>query len=79
MSADYDPHILLSAKATKKKAEKIISFLPERVKDRIQRARKDRMILTQGEDGAISVKSNDKETYCISMSEWGAANMRLMN
>ena len=79
LSAAYDPRILLSAKATKKKAEKITSFLPERVKDRIQRARKDRMILTQGEDGSISVKANDKESYYISMSEWGAANMRLMN
>ena len=75
----YDPRILLSARATTKKAEKIISFLPEKAKDRIQRSRKDRMILTQGEDGSISVKSNDKESFYISLSEWGAANMRLMN
>ena len=75
----YDPRILLSAKASSKKAEKIVSFLPEKVKERIQRARKDRMVLTHSEDGSISLKSNDLETYHITVAEWGAANMRLMN
>ena len=79
LPSEYDPRILLSAKASSKKAEKITSFLHEKVKDRIQRARKDCLILTQGEDGSISMKNNDKESFYISMSESGAANMRLMN
>jgi hypothetical protein len=79
LASAYDPRILLSAKATTKKAEKIVSFLPEKVKDRIQRARKDRMVFTRSEDGTFSVRSNEKESFYISISEWGAANTRLMN
>lgn len=79
MNALYDPRILLSARATTKKAEKIVAYLPEKVKDRIQRARRDRMVFTQAEDGSIAVKNNEGEPYHITMSEWGAANMRLMN
>ena len=75
----YDPRILLTAKSAQKKAEKIVNFLPEKVKERIQKSRRERMILTHQQDGTISIKNNDQEFYSISMSEWGAANMRLMS
>jgi hypothetical protein len=78
-TADYDPRILLSAKPTQKKAEKIFAFLPEKVKERVLRSRKERMVLTQAADGTISVQNNEEERYSITIPEWGAANMRLMN
>jgi len=75
----YDPRILLTAKpASGRKAEKIFNFLPEKVKERIQRKKRERMVLSQCEDGRISLLQNNDEHYNISISEWGAANMKLM-
>lgn len=75
----YDPRILLTAKSSSgRKAEKIYNFLPEKVQQRIQRRKRERMVLSQCEDGRISLLQNDEEQYNISISEWGAANMKLM-
>ena len=76
---EYDPRIHLTMKATEKKAEKIFNFLPERVKDRVQKFRRDRFVSSQGENGAVSISSRDIENYSITQAEWGAANLRLMN
>jgi hypothetical protein len=75
----HDPRMLLTVKASSRKAEKIVSFLPERVKERLQRRRRDKLTLTQAEDGTVSLKPNEQEAYAISMAEWGAANMRLLS
>ena len=37
------------------------------------------MVFTQADDGSIAVKNNEGEPYHITIAEWGAANMRLMN
>jgi len=78
-SMAYDPRILLTVRSTGKKAEKIANFLPEKVKDRLQRKRRDRMVLSTSEDGRISLKQNEEDLSGITIAEWGSANMKLMN
>jgi len=75
----HDPRMLLTVKASQRKAERIINFLPERVKERIQRRRRDRLVFSQAEDGAIMFKPSEVDTHAITPAEWGAANMRLLS
>ena len=75
----HDPRVLLTMKASTKKAEKIMSFLPDKVRERIQRRRRDRMVLTHAEDGSLSFKASEEDTYAITVNEWAAANMRLLS
>ena len=37
------------------------------------------MILSLGEDGRISLKQSEEDLSGITIAEWGAANMKLMN
>ena len=75
---DYDPRIHLTLRASTRKALKIYNFLPDKVRDRIQRTRRDRLYLTQGDDGAIAMHSKTPEMYSITPGEWNAANMRIL-
>ena len=75
---DYDPRVHLTLKAASKKVVKIYHFLPTKVKDRIQRSRRDRLYVTAGEEGAVTMHQRDPEQYHISPAEWNAANMRVM-
>lgn len=74
-----NPKMLLTVKAHTKKAEKIISFLHERTRERIQRRRRERLILSHAEDGTITFKPGEEECFALTISEWGAANMRLLS
>ena len=40
ISAEYDPRVLLTNKATNNKALQIVDFLPEKVRERVQRKKK---------------------------------------
>ena len=75
----YDPRHLLTLKSTTRKAEKIASFLPEKVKERLQRTRRERLVFTEGQDGRLSLQQGEDSPFSISPTEWGAANMRLMS
>lgn len=75
----YDPRQLLTLKATTRKAEKIASFLPERVKDRIRRNKRDQFVLAEGNAGNFTVQQREDDHLAITSNEWGAANMRLLN
>lgn len=75
----YDPRHLLTLKASTRKAEKIASFLPERVKERLQKKRRERLVFAEGNEGQLSLQHNDDDNLAISPTEWGAANMRLMS
>ena len=79
VTSEYDPRVLLTNKATTKKAVKITEFLPEQVKERLQRRRRDRMVFTQGADGSLAVKAPEEDTWSITWMEWSAANMRLFH
>ena len=74
-----DPRVLLTVRATGKKAERIVDYLPLRVRERIQRRKRERLVLSQAEDGTITFRPGEDECYGLSMQEWGAANMRLLS
>jgi hypothetical protein len=75
----YDPRYLLTLKASSGKTVRIASFLPEKVKDRLQRKRREKLVFSEGRDGHLSLQHNEEDNLHISPTEWGAANMRLMN
>lgn len=73
-----DPRVNLVIKSQKRKAQKITNFLPESVTKRMAAKGKDKMALVQGPDGKLSIKSDDELPTHLTLSEWGAANLRLM-
>ena len=75
---EYNPRVHLTLKATNKKAAKIFNFLPDKVKERIQRSRRDRLWVLKGEDGSLSMQTRDPEVFSITPTEWNAANARIM-
>ena len=75
---EYDPRIHLTMRATSRKVEKIYNYLPERVKERLRRTRKDRLFLSQAEDGAVSMLAKDPEVTSLTQAEWSAANLRIL-
>ena len=74
----YDPRIHLTLKASARKAVKIFQFLPDKVKDRIQRSRRDRFVISQNTEGGFAFEARDPDTFAISPSEWNAANIRIL-
>ena len=76
---DYDPRVHLTLRASTKKAAKIFNFLPTKVKERIQRNRRDRLYFTPGDNGAVTMHQKDPESFHITPSEWNAANIRIMS
>ena len=74
----YDPRTLLTVKATSRKAVQLAAFLPEATRQRIQRRKKDRMVLTEGPDGSLTVKASEPNLRDITWDEWSGANVRLM-
>ena len=78
VQVDHDPRIHLTLRASPRKALKIYNFLPDKVRDCIQRTKRDRLYLTQGDDGAIAMHSKTPDTYTITPGEWNAANMRIL-
>ena len=78
-SRTSDPRMLLTVRVRSKKAEKIVNFLPERTRERIQRRKRERLVLSHSEDGTITFKPGEDECYSLTVSEWAAANMRLLS
>lgn len=74
----YDPRLRLTIKATRKKVHHICGFLPEEVRQRMNRKWKDVMKWMEATDGTVVLKAEDQPKLSISQAEWGAANMRVM-
>ncbi len=76
----FDPRSLLSLKATKSKSLHITDFLPESVKKRRMSRQREMVLSTSGTaDDVLILRTDDNHPYTgISLSEWGAANCRLM-
>lgn len=76
----YDPRAILSVKSTGKKAMHITQFLTEQCKVRIKNKKQDLVLARSGESSELVVRSDDRHPYAgITLDEWGAANMRLLN
>lgn len=73
-----DPRDNLVIKSQRKKAQRIANFVPESVTKRLATKNKDRMALVQGADGKFSIRSDDDLPAHLTLSEWGAANLRLL-
>ena len=74
----FDPHVLLTVRATSKKALQPKDFVPEQVKQRIARRRRETLKWVEADDGSFSVQADDQVLAYLTQAEWGAANMRLM-
>ena len=74
----FDPHVLLTVRATSKKALQPKDFVPEQVKQRIARRRRETLKWVEADDGSFSVQADDQALAYLTQAEWGAANMRLM-
>ena len=72
-----DPLMLLTVRATTRKALQILNFLPESVRARVNRRRRDQLTLATGADGAVTVKAEEMGSYYVTLDEWSGANMRL--
>ena len=76
-SGGYDPRMILTIKATTRKALQIVDFLPEHVKTRVNKKKKENFTLTEGENGGLTLKTEETAFY-VSIDEWGAANQRIL-
>ena len=79
--SQFDPRAILTIKASKSKALHITDFLTEKTKKRRQARKKDLVLSMGGQNvDRVILKADDDHPYSgIFMSEWGAANCRLMN
>ena len=75
----YDPRVMLTIRAVRKKALHIKDFVSDSVKTRIAKKRREELKVHQGPEGAISLHPVEDGAFYISQSEWGSANMRLLN
>lgn len=73
-----DPRMNLVIKSQKRKALKVANFVPETVTRRMAAKGRDRMALVQDSEGKLSIKEEDDLPGHLTLSEWGAANLRLM-
>ena len=76
-----DPRVTLTVRASSKKAVHITDFLTEKAKKRIKNRRKDLVLARMDElEDRLVVRAEDQHPYAgITISEWGAANIRVMN
>ena len=84
LSSVFDPRTVLTMKAARVKTVQITQFLPPSSKYKINQASRRELVLSTGEssdhDGKLLITQHDPHPYSgISLSEWGAANCRLMN
>lgn len=73
-----DPRNNLVIKSQRRKALKIINFVPESVTKRVALRGRDRMALIQDSEGKLAIKTDEELPAHLTLSEWGAANLRLM-
>ena len=74
----YDPRMNLTVRAVTKKALQVVSFLPEAARTRVNRRKRDRLVLAESPGGTVSLKTEDAGQVYISWDEWSAANNRLL-
>ena len=77
-AAGYSPTMLLTIKASAKKVFHVTSFIPEGVKQRLTKRRRENLRWTESPDGTVSLQADDRVPVYLSQVEWGAANVRLM-
>lgn len=72
-----DPMLLLAVKSGGKKALQIKSFVSDEVRARMNSRRRDRITLGSSEDGQVILRTEESDTFYVTLDEFGAANMRL--
>ena len=75
----YDPTMLLTLRATTKKAHLCANFVPELVKERIAKRRRETIHWEEGSDGTFSIKTEARQTPYLTAAEWGAASIRVLH
>ena len=73
----YDPLMHLTVKSGRKKALQIEQFLPDHVKTRVNRKKKEQLTFTTTPQGGLALKKDEPGSIYISVAEWNGANMRL--
>ena len=74
----YDPHMILTIRASSRKALQARDFVPDSVKQRLARRRRETLRWVESADGAFSIQADDQAPSYLTQAEWGAANMRVM-
>ena len=72
-----DPLMLLTVKATTSKALQIVNFLPESVKNKVNRKRREQFTIATSAEGKVSLRAEESGSYYVTLDEWSGANMRL--
>ena len=75
--AQYDPLMHLTVKSGKKKALQIEQFLPDPVRTRVNRRKRDQLTFTTTAQGGLTLKKDDSGSVYVTVAEWNGANMRL--
>lgn len=76
----YDPRNLLTVKSSKRKALHITQFLSEQTKTRLKNKRQDVVLARVEQSDELFLRTEDQHPYGgVTVDEWGAANLRLMN
>ena len=75
--AQYDPLMHLTVKSSKRKALQIEQFLPEQVRARVNRKKKEQLTFTTTPLGGLTLKKDEPGTIYVTVAEWNGANMRL--
>ena len=74
----YDPTMLLTVRSTREKALQVASFVTEDVRERLAQRKKDSVRVEEGPNGELLFKTDQQGLPKLTLSEWGAANMRLL-
>ena len=75
--AQYDPLMHLTVKAGNKKALQIEQFLPEAVKTRVNRKKREQLTFTTTPQGGLTLKNDEHGSIYLTVAEWNGANVRL--
>ena len=79
MGEGYDPHMVLTIRATAKKALQVREFVPDQVRQRLAKKKRETLRWVEAADGSFSIQADDQAPAYLTQAEWGAANMRIMS
>ena len=77
--SQFDPTMILTLKATTQKALQVVSFVPDYVRQRVGRKKRETLRFCEGTDGSFSIKADETSQVYLSQAEWSSANQRLMH
>ena len=79
MGEGYDPHMVLTIRATTRKALQVRDFVPDQVRQRLAKKKRETLRWVEAADGSFSIQADDQAPAYLTQAEWGAANMRIMS